>query len=380
MRISFVLAGLGAGGAERVVSLIASEWAAKGHDLEIVTFEPDDASSYHTLDGRVRITRLGLPPSSKGAARGILHAARRIWRLRQAFRRSRPELVVSFLTKINVLTLVATLGMTVPVIVSERNNPRRQASHPFWNWLLAFLYPLADAIVMQTTESRECLPPALRARAIVIPNPIRVPTIAAPSSSEIKTLVAVGRLDRQKGFDLLIEAFSRIAPNHPGWRLVIWGEGPEKAALQGQIASADLSDRVRLPGLTEVPQAWISDATAFVLSSRYEGFPNALGEALAAGLPAAAFNCPYGTADLMRDGINGLLVPDGDIQALAEALDRLMSDERLRQRLGSAARQSALRFAPDRIIASWWDVADCLAHKNRPRNLLAISADGAVNG
>lgn len=362
MHLAFVLAGLGAGGAERVVSLITRDCCERGHDVTLFAFDSPGDPVYHAFDPRVRLVRLALPP-----ARGGLLVLRRALALRRALLAARPALVLSFLTKINITTLLATTGTGLPVIVSERNNPLAQQASRYWNRAAALLYPRAAAIVIQTGASRRALPADVRSRAIVIPNPVP-PVARAPRPITPPVLAAVGRLEHQKGFDLLLRAFAAIAGDCPEWQLVIWGEGPLRAALTAQIHSLGLADRARLAGLSTAPGAWLGAATAFVLSSRYEGFPNALAEAMAAGLPVAAFACDFGPADLIDDGADGLLVAGGDVAALAGAMRRLATDPALRSRLGASAQSSMRRFESDIVLAAW-------------RNLVARSAaDRAVKG
>lgn len=348
----FVIAGLGAGGAERVVSLIAGAWIAKGWKVTVLAFDGPEDPIYHDFHPAVKIRRFGLS-SGGGKVRSMLAQGRRIMAIRRTLNLLRPDIVISLLTKINLLTLVATLGTSHKVIVSERNNPQAQRANAAWNILLARFYGRAAAIVMQTRASLDCLPPHARAKARVIPNPILPPQSSKLISMEWPVVTAVGRLTYQKGFDLLIEAFASIAPSHPDWKLVIWGEGEMRPALEGQVRALGLIDQILLPGASKIPGGWVHEAAIMVLSSRYEGFPNALGEAMASGLPVVAFDCPFGPSDLIRQDVDGLLIPPGDVAALAQAIERLIVDEALRTRLGSAAGRSVLRLTPARIIAQW---------------------------
>ena len=366
MRVLFVLAGLGAGGAERVVSLIASDWASKDIECTVLAFDAPGDPVYHRFDERVSFVRLGLAEPASGPLRQLGRSLRRARALRSAIRRLRPDLVISFLTKINVLTLLATRGLGLPVIVSERNNPRRQAAHPAWNMAIAGLYARADAIVMQSEASLACLPRAARARAIVIPNPIAAP-VSRASPADPHVIAAVGRLCAQKGFDLLLPAFAKASAGHPGWRLVIWGEGPDRAALTAQVQSLGVQERVELPGLSAEPGGWIDRAGVFVLPSRYEGFPNALGEAMRAGLPVIAFDCDFGPREMISHDVDCLLVTAENVDALADSLERTIRDSALRSRLGLAARRSAGRFDPSRIIDRWSELLRVLPTATVPK-------------
>nr|WP_310524352.1 glycosyltransferase family 4 protein [Polymorphobacter sp.] len=343
--IAFVVAGLGAGGAERVIALLASAFVDDGRAVTVIAFDREDDPVYHDFDPGVRLLRLG------GQPRGAASVVGRVRRLRAVLRAERFGVVISFLTKINVVTLLAMTGLGVPVIACERNNPQRQAGHPAWQFLLHRLYPRAAAIVLQTEASRACLPAAVARAANVIPNPVAV--FGGVANESTRTLVAVGRFEHQKGFDLLLPAFAIVAQNQPEWRLAIWGDGPLRDAIAAQTRALGLEARVTLPGLSKTPGGWLAGAGAFVLSSRHEGFPNALGEAMAAGLPVVAFDCPFGPAEMICNDVNGLLVADGDAAALAAAMARLLGDAELRLRLGAAARLSARNFAPEAIFGQW---------------------------
>ena len=197
-----------------------------------------------------------------------------------------------------------------------------------------------------------CFPRRLRARGRVIPNPVDLPA-STPARGASRKLVAVGRLVPQKGFDLLLRAFAKIAAAHPEWRLVIWGEGPERPALLALRDQLGLRARVTLPGLTQRPGQWTDDAGLLVLSSRFESFGNVITEAMASALPVVAFDCPFGPREILRDQVEGVLVKEGDIAALAAALDRLLADPARRAALGAAAREGARRFDRARVMAEW---------------------------
>lgn len=366
-KICLVTEALGAGGAERVMSLLASRWVAAGWDVSICTFDQPGDRVYHALDDRVVLLRLGRPDDDN--RRRLLYLGKRITRLREVLCEQRPQVTLSFLTKINAQTLVATLGTGLKVVACERNNPARQAAHPLWNAILPLLLRRADALVMQTSRALEQVPSFARARALVIPNPIVKPdVIVSDTSRPPYRLVAVGRLTPQKGFDLLIEAFARIAPNQPDWILDVWGDGPERERLQLQIVTAGLSDRVFLRGTSAQQGGWAQDASAFVLASRWEGFPNALGEAMACGLAVVAFNCPFGPREMIQHGYDGLLVEPERVPALARALDHVLSEEPLRHTLGQNASRSARRFAPEHVAAQWDElVRRTAAHAPAPK-------------
>ena len=354
MKLAFVLSALGAGGAERVISWLARACIARGWKVTVITFDAPEDPVFHPIDPGVELIRLALPPGGSGIV-PLVTGVRRLHALRRTLADNRFDVVISFLTKINVLALLATLGRRIPVIVSERNNPDRQPAHPLWHAMLRRLYPRAAAVVMLTERGKARLPIADKSRVKVIPNP--VPSLAfRPREQGAPQLVAVGRLSEQKGFDLLIEAFGRIADRFPDWNLVIFGEGPERPQLETMIAQHGLQGRAFLPGNTDRHGEWIGAASVFVLSSRYEGFANVVGEAMQAGLPVVASDCDFGPADMIEPGISGLLVPPEDVEQLAIALGKVMSCEARRRQLGANAVRRARLFGEHIILDSWLDV------------------------
>jgi glycosyltransferase involved in cell wall biosynthesis len=198
--------------------------------------------------------------------------------------------------------------------------------------------------------------PKMRKRSWVIPNPVDLPaTIERKRGGNI--LTAVGRLVPQKGFDLLLKAFAQVSSNFPEWTLVIWGEGPDRSALEAERDRLGLRGRVELPGVTSRPGIWVDTADAFVLSSRFEGWGIALLEAMAADLPVISFDCEWGPREMIEDEHSGLLVEPGNVDALAGALRRVLGDGSLRNRLAAAAGPSARRFTPQHIMKQWDEVA-----------------------
>lgn len=352
-RVKFILPGLSAGGSEHVVSFVANRLARAGLEISILSFEANDSKPYYHTDEAIRIEYLDVPVGKRSPIGVMSDIVRRVMRLGAILKAQRPDLVVSFLTRSNVVAVLAARGLGIPVIVSERNNPLRQKPGVIWRALRRLSYPRAYGLITMTHGALECFPPVMRPRSWVIPNMADYQNFRPRFDKPTKIMTAVGRLVDQKGFDLLIQSWSRIADRHPDWRLRIWGEGPDRAALQALVDQLGVGDSVEMPGISSAPGCWIEEADAFVLSSRFEGWGLVLGEAMAAGLPCVSFDCPFGPADMITDGYDGLLVPESNTDMLGEVLSRLMGDRDLRARLGLNATAAADRFAPDAIGALW---------------------------
>lgn len=357
MKLALVISSLGGGGAERVMTLLANAWAQRGNEVTLITLASNLRDTY-PLDPRVRRVALDVAGTSAHVLAALGHNFVRIRALRRAIVACRPDAVISFIAESNVRVLVAAAGLGVPVIVSERVSLSGHRLRGVWRALRRWLYPRANVIVAQTRRSAAELEALVRRHVDVIANPVSLepaPDAPAPHAGHAasRTLLAVGRLAPQKGFDLLIDAFAQLAAQHADWNLVILGEGPARGALEQRVAAHGLGDRIALPGFDAGVRTAMRRADLFVLSSRYEGFPNALLEAMAEGAACVSFDCDTGPRELIEHGRNGWLVPAADGPALATALDRLMGDAELRASLGRQARAVVTAYALPAILDQW---------------------------
>ena len=364
MHITLVTTTFGAGGAERVLSIMANYWAEQGKRITLITLSTQ-STDWYKLHPRVKRVGLDVLSFSTHIGQALKDNIGRIIRLRRALREAHPDVVISFLDTTNVLTILASWGLCIPVIVSERNDPYQNNIGWAWNGLRCMLYRHADAVVVQSHVIREWALslPGIKA-TYVIPNPLSQTSSEFDQASRCHAsphaIVAMGRLVRQKGFDILIEAFGRCAGKHSDWSLVILGEGPERASLQTLTTNLGIKDRVHLVGQIQEPATILRGADLFVLSSRYEGFPNALLEAMACRLPVVSLDCSGGgPREIIRDGVDGVLVRPDDLAALGDTMDRLMADSDERRRLGARACEIIERFSVEKIMKMWDELVGC---------------------
>ncbi len=354
-KLTLVIHALNSGGAERVLVEMANHWCEQGDEVSLITLDSIQTDAF-SVDPRVRRIGLRLMGESHSSWQAFQKTIARVRHLRHAIRETNATWVISFTDKMNVLTLLASLRAPWKVVIAERNDPRRQWMGRGWEWLRRWTYPRCHALVVQTEAVAGHLRRLVRNRpVVVIPNAVRRPKSVGHGKRRPQ-VVAMGRLTAQKGFDLLLQAFAQIASSHRDWTLCMLGEGEASGQLRQLAEALDIGDRVEWAGWIEQPELILGQASIFALSSRYEGFPNALLEAMACGLACVSFRCDSGPAEIIQHGVDGLLVPAEDVAGLAAALDRLMTDVDQRRRLGDRATRIVDRFGPEPFFRRWDEV------------------------
>ncbi|MFQ6016728.1 MAG: glycosyltransferase family 4 protein [Kiloniellaceae bacterium] len=356
--LTLVISDLSSGGAQRVLTALANAWVERGLRLCVVTLGAPQ-TNFFRLDAR--ITRLAI--GGIGASNSALAAVRanlgRIAALRRALRQAGAPTVVAFIGVVNILTVFAAAGLGMRVIICERNDPRRQSLGPVWDALRRLVYRHADLVTANSRGALETLKAFVPERKLAfVPNPLVAPRAPAASGRGVPTILTVGRLTEQKGYDILLGAFARIAGSAPDWRLALIGEGELKCALRSQAQALGIAGRIDWIGRVPDPFPHYAGADIFVLPSRFEGTPNALLEAMSCGLPAVVSDASSGPLDCVEDGVSGLVVPAEDVAALGDALARLISNPSLRRRLGDAARTRVEENALIRVLAKWDEVLE----------------------
>ncbi|HEY0996788.1 MAG TPA: glycosyltransferase family 4 protein [Gemmatimonadaceae bacterium] len=357
MRVTFTIGSLGMGGAEHVLVTMAESFVRAGHELTVITVYGAEHDFFQLPAGvrRVALAQEGTSPT-------LLHAVRNNWhrvcRFREAIVASQPQLVVAHMTENAVLSVLALAGTGIPVVAIEQVDPGPAAEviNRWWRGLRRVTFPRLAMLVTPSgaVDAKFGWMPATRRRVIANPMPAVPEVPAAPAApGGRRTIVALGRLVRQKGFDMLIDAFARLAPCFPDWDLRIVGEGELREPLERQVREQGLESRVALPGSSTTPWEEMRRGDLFALSSRFEGLPGALIGAMACGVPAVSFDCPSGPRDIVRHGVDGLLVPDGDTAAFEEALASLMADDARRAAMAQRAVEVRERFGPEAIQREW---------------------------
>jgi glycosyltransferase involved in cell wall biosynthesis len=347
------------GGAERVMTLVASGLARKGHDVTALTFDTPGGKSFYPMANEVERICLGIGPTS--SATGVKAFFERLPVLRRTVRNERPDVVVGFMHSMFVPLAFAMVGTGTPLIASEHIVPAYYKGRRVEYALFTLACLMASRVTVLSEAVRRSYPAILQRRMVPVPNPVVVHEgcdvdVAAETRPQ-KTVLSVGRLEHQKDHTTLLEAFASIAGRFPEWNLRIVGNGSLRPDLEAAISRHRLERRVSLPGSADRIEREYSRAQLLAVPSRFESFGMATAEAMAVGLPVVGFSdCP-GTNELIDHNENGWLVTPKEeedrVRAYADGLSRLMGDIELRRRLGTAARARVARLDPQAVIASW---------------------------
>lgn len=381
MKIIYLLASLGSGGAERVVSLLANRMCEDGHDIQIVCLKYNDV--YYTLHNRIKVVA------------ATEHASNRIMELfwlRKYIQKEKPDVVIPFTEGVYCFTILALLGTRIPIIASERLDPAAMSLPR--KFLKRLLLPYADWLVVQTESIKAYFPKSIQKKTSVIYNPVNdeafenprmdsrvqsskrkradsydhsghdfchnsskqtsLTDLVAPKiqSSKQNRIISVARLYPQKNQKMMIEAFARIADEFPDWQLVIFGEGPLRSSLELLVKSLQLNERVLLPGRTEHVIEELRKSKIFCLSSDYEGMSNSMIEAICVGLPIVTTNVS-GVKELVDDNINGFVVECGNVDRMCSALSSLMGNESLMNCFAQKSFERRRLFQMDVVNNKW---------------------------
>jgi glycosyltransferase involved in cell wall biosynthesis len=352
--ISFLISDMGAGGAQRVTSILCNHWIKNNNTVTLITFEKDEAKSFHTLHDDIEYIKLCCLSGSASVKDALIANTKRVNAVRRKLTDTRPDILVAFMPENNIIATLATIGIrNFPVVISERSDPNHLPESQIWRALRRLIYPFADTLICQTPKSAQYFDHIVNCR--ILYNPVSKPYTHTPTDriSTQKFIGALGRLGPEKGFDLLLRAFAQIAHKHWDTDLVIIGEGNSRTDLEALIRSLNIQDRVHLIGQLTAPFTLLKQASAFVMPSRYEGFPNALCEAMVCGLPVIASRNAAQSIPLMKDGTNICLFETENIVQLSQKIDFILSNPQYANRLGKEATEISVDLSPDHICKQW---------------------------
>lgn len=347
-RIAFIIGSMRRGGAERVISILANSYAEKGWSVDILTLL-DDSNDY-VLNSTINVKLI----FDEGQLR-VKQILNWIFTIRKYVIKNKPDVIVSFIARINIITLLACFGLNKRIIISERNDPTADGRTRMVKVATNLLYPLANCIVFQTKWAQSCFFKKIQNKGVIIPNPIHVTSEA--SSIREKKIVAVGRLYEQKNHEMLIRVFKKVHDDYPDYKLYIYGEGKLREKLTKQVEELELINEVFLPGNILNIHDKIKDAEIFVLSSNYEGLSNALLEAMMMGLPCISTNCA-GSNEVIKNGKNGLIIPIRDENELLEKIELLINDKKLSENISKEAKKIKKIYNSEKVLKDWEEIIE----------------------
>lgn len=351
MKIVFVTPSLATGGRERVMSALMNFCVQKGDEVHLVLYAKN-RTIYFPLDSKVVIHE----PSFGACSSDNLYALKSVLFIRKTVKKIKADRMVSFEEKWNRLALLATVGLNIKSIISNRNNPYRD--YGFVDRKLAgWLYPKADLLIAQTQIAKEVYEKRYRLKkCIVIGNPINQLDVDFSTYKRENIVVSVGRLMKSKNHDRLVRIFSKT--DYKDWKLVIVGgdfaNQDNSAKLKKIISELHLEDNVVLAGSQKDVNSYLLKSKIFAFTSEMEGFPNVIGEAMAAKLPVVSYDCVAGPRDMITDGKDGYLIPVHDDNSFSEKLNKLMTNENLRSKMADNAVRSICRFDSETILLKFY--------------------------
>lgn len=320
-KIDIITKAMTSGGAERVIAQLANYFVVRGICCRIIT--TDDREVMYPLNEKVKVVPIGKKSDNK-----VIDRVQRYKAIRKLVLLEKPDVVLSMPEDTGIYVILALLGTGIPVYVSERNNPWVMPDVKVTRFLRKVAYPFATGLIFQTEMAKSFFSPKIQKKGIVLQNPVDAARIPEPyAGKREKRFVAVGRLEPQKNFPLLIKAFAEFNKEEPDYKLTIYGEGRERKKLENLIKDLGLQNNIELPGRDKDVLNKINSAAAFILSSDYEGMPNALIESMCMGMPIISTDCPSGgPRELICDGKNGLLVRVNDINGMTDAMRKIVGE------------------------------------------------------
>ncbi|MBC2844995.1 glycosyltransferase family 4 protein [Winogradskyella flava] len=352
-KIAFVIGGLTPGGAERVITNLSNS-LSKDFDVVIITFIESDP--FYTLNDSVKVIscfkKLPKPSSFIGSLKLNYVILKQVSKITK---REKIDLLIGFITQANIKAVIAAKLNRIPCLISERNDPLKNDIPKFWVILRKFIYPRADCLIVQTEKVKQVYERMIKTKdMVVLPNPISSELSQlrkAYSTNREKIILSVGTFNNDKRQEKIISAFHEL--NLSNWQLLLIGEGPTESKLKAMVQDLNLSNKVQFLSKIRNVEYYYNKASIFAFSSKAEGFPNVLLEAMHFGLPSISTDCNYGPSELIDDGENGFLVPVDDQTMFVEKLGHLVSNEDLQMSFSIKSKETTEKFLDTHVTSSW---------------------------
>lgn len=342
MKAVFVFGAFSFGGAERVICNLANYFSDMGDEITLVTFHSREIC--YKLNKNIKILN-GIGPKNK-----LL----KIIELRKYLKKNKPDIVLSFLTQINIAAIIATIGTNIPLVISERNDPKSSPSNIVMRFMRQILYPLASGCVFQTKEAQEYYKQKIKDRSEIIPNPVDIKIKPNSFESRENKIILAGRMTEQKNQELAINAFLDLHHKFPEYTMHIYGDGPLRENIHELVIKNHMQERVFLEGQSNNLYDKLNESSIFILSSNYEGMPNVVMEAMALGNVVISTDCPCGGPKfLIQDRKNGFLFPVGDKDKLVEILNEVLNNKKLQFEVSNNAIKITEELNPEKVFKKW---------------------------
>ena len=351
-KLAFIIPSLKAGGAERVVSTLTNQLI---NDFDIVIVVLYTCKPFYNLDTKIKVVFCkDVYNNNPSFFQSITNHFKLINTSRKLISNANADIIIGFTTIANIYSVLIAKQLRIPSIISERIHPQFGSISNFWVKVRKFVYPKTDALVIQTKDIKTYFNTLIKAEKVkIINNPLAEELVEQRNLQTTKKnhIICVGRLEDQKNQELLIRAFANIERND--YKLLLIGEGNKKEHYKNLVNSLKLNDSVDFIGNVKDISTYYNSAKIFVLPSNYEGFPNALIEAMYYGLPCIATNCPSGPSEIINDGENGFLIPVKDQLHLEKKLALLINNTGLQIQFKEKAIESTTIFEAEFIANKW---------------------------
>lgn len=352
IHIAMLIGSLTKGGAERVLVNLADYFAGKGYLVTMVT--QYQVENEYPLNEKVKRVISDITQEETTKSR-IINFVRRFRKLKNIWKSEKPDVILSFIGKNNMMAILTSRFLKIPVAVSVRAEPALEYYNSWMRFMARHLFAKASGVILQTRQCFSFFPKKVRDKAVILKNPVSPSFFRDRYEGEReKTIVAVGRIDENKNHEMLIKAFAGIAQEFPDYKLIIYGEGECRDRLIKMAEELGYRDRILLPGSIDHVADAIYKTRVFALPSNSEGVPNTLIEAMLMGLTVISTDCPCGgPADLIENGVNGILIPVGDVRLLTEKLRYLIKNLQISDEMGAAAMKTADIYQPEKVYGAW---------------------------